>query len=320
MKNARFKSLSASLVDLSRAQIDKLLQMLADRRSSIDSSQAFSTHEPKACPHCGHALSRFGVRNGMQRFRCKDPACLKTCCATTGTPLNRLLGKDKLAGYAGCMAKGLTLRQTAKELGMSLDRAFRWRHRLLEKVVGHQPKPIAGLLEVDETYFQISRKGERGLDRPARKRGGRSVGQGRFSKDWVPVLVGRARGQAFTVDKVLADMSKGQIAAALAGSVDSSKTILCTDSHKSYLQMPEMLGVECNFFVTTKEKPEGFHVQNVNNYHERLKTWINFRLRGVATKYLPHYLAWQRMRTWKEEPMSPVELIGSSLGHQFINL
>lgn len=32
-------------------------------------------------------------------------------------------------------------------------------------------------------------------------------------------------------------------------------------------------------------------IQNVNNYHQRLKQWI-MRFKGVATKYLQHYLAY----------------------------
>lgn len=287
----------------------------------MDSSKAFSDHEPKARPHCGRAaLSRFGVRDGMQRFRCKAIDCRRTCCATTGTPLARLRGKSKLAGYAERMAKGLTLRETAKKMEMTLDRAFRWRHRMLANVVGHQPKPIAGLVEIDEAYFKRSRKGERDLGRPARPRGGRIANKGRSSEDFVPVLAGRARGQPFTVDKALADMTKEEVAGALLGSVDPAKTILCSDSHKSYLQMPDMLGVACKFFVTKKAKPADFHVQNVNNCHERLQTWINSKLRGVATKHLPNCLAWQRLRTWKGGPMSSAELIGSALGHQIINL
>ena len=37
-----------------------------------------------------------------------------------------------------------------------------------------------------------------------------------------------------------------------------------------------------------------FHIQNVNAYHSRLKTWMR-RFNGVATKYLPNYLGWRRM-------------------------
>jgi hypothetical protein len=38
---------------------------------------------------------------------------------------------------------------------------------------------------------------------------------------------------------------------------------------------------------------EIYHIQNVNAYHERLKTFLH-RFRGVATKYLNHYVAYHR--------------------------
>lgn len=100
--------------------------------------------------------------------------------------------------------------------------------------------------------------------------------------------------------------------------MDPDTTVLCMDSHKSFLEMGKMLGCATNIFVTTKAKPADFHVQNVNSYHERLKTWIDYKMRGVASKYMPSYLAWQRLRTWKT--MSSSELIASALGRQIINL
>ncbi|MGC1586649.1 MAG: IS1595 family transposase, partial [Rhodomicrobium sp.] len=36
------------------------------------------------------------------------------------------------------------------------------------------------------------------------------------------------------------------------------------------------------------------HIQNVNAYHSRLKTWMR-RFNGVAAKYLPNYLGWRRI-------------------------
>lgn len=34
-----------------------------------------------------------------------------------------------------------------------------------------------------------------------------------------------------------------------------------------------------------------YHIQNVNSYHSRLKSWMK-RFNSVATKYLDHYLSW----------------------------
>lgn len=169
MQHYSYLALSASLVDLNRAQIDKVSQALNALRHKLDSFSALSGNDPTSCRHCyATKLVRFGFQNGLQRFVCKS--CSKTCCATTGTPLARLSGKHQLAGYADCMSKGLTLRQTCAELSMSLDRAFRWRHRMLQNPIDHQPKAIKGILEVDETNFKKSRKGERGLGAGARKR------------------------------------------------------------------------------------------------------------------------------------------------------
>ena len=44
--------------------------------------------------------------------------------------------------------------------------------------------------------------------------------------------------------------------------------------------------------VRCKIRTKGlYHIQNVNNYHRRLKGWIQ-RFNDVPTKYLNNYLAW----------------------------
>lgn len=63
-----------------------------------------------------------------------------------------------------------------------------------------------------------------------------------------------------------------------------------------------------------------YHVQSVNHYHERLGSWICRRLRGVATKYLSHYLAWMRLMSWKNVGVSAADIVGSALGRQVVNL
>lgn len=319
MNKTNFKSLLAQVDELTRAQLGKLTKALESRSRVLDSAKALAAYEPTVCPHCdSKELVRNGVQNGLQRFICKG--CSRTCCATTATPLARLKNKGLLAGYAQCLSAGLTIRETSAKLDMTVDRAFRWRHRMLEMPVGHQPRPVQGLLEIDETYFQRSEKGSRKLARPARGHGAMTSGSGRLASEWVPVLVGRVRGQAYTFDKVLERMDKAEVATALRPSVDCEATMLCSDAHKTFLAMEKELKVFCQFFVQSEKKQEGLHVNNVNNYHERLKTWVNYRLRGVATKYLPHYLAWQRLRTWGKGPISSSDVIGSALGYQLINV
>ena len=42
----------------------------------------------------------------------------------TGTPFLHLHEKDKFLAYCECMSKGMTIRETAKVVGLTVDRAF----------------------------------------------------------------------------------------------------------------------------------------------------------------------------------------------------
>jgi hypothetical protein len=61
-------------------------------------------------------------------------------------------------------------------------------------------------------------------------------------------------------------------------------------------------------------------VQTVNNTQERLKTWTNWKPRGVATKYLDNYLARMRVRMRSKEGIKLERFIVSGLERQLINL
>lgn len=321
--NARqFKRFLESVTKLTASQLEQVRSALATEQTVRASYRAIEVVRPCTCRRCGsEKVVRNGVQNGLQRFLCRS--CGKTFNATTGTPLSRLRDKERFEAYAQCMRKGYTVRQAAAEVGLTLDRAFRWRHRFLSEVVTHQPKGVTGILEVDETYFRESQKGARKLTRPARKRGGKASGRGRKSKDWIPVLVGRARGQAHTADRVLGRLTGAEVTDALKDAVTPGDTIVCTDGHSAFLHLQRTLGVQTKYFVSSYHGPvldKVYHVQSANNYHERLKTWIQRKLRGVATKYLPNYLAWQRLMSWKKDGVSAEEIIASALGRQVINV
>jgi hypothetical protein len=61
-------------------------------------------------------------------------------------------------------------------------------------------------------------------------------------------------------------------------------------------------------------KDKVFHIQNVNNYHGKLKGWIS-RFRGVATKNLHNYVGWLR---WFEQTGKSKQTIEQFLSDMFI--
>ena len=77
-----------------------------------------------------------------------------------------------------CMLESMTLRKIAIKLGISLKTAFLWRHRFIKEFKKDTPELLSGIVEADETYFQISRKGTKQLTRKPHKRGRESKKRG----------------------------------------------------------------------------------------------------------------------------------------------
>lgn len=323
MQRGRFKRLLASLGDLTGAQIEQARSAIGevhDQRASID---AIENALPVGCRHCGSSrVVRNGTRCGLQRWLCRD--CNRSSSATTGTALSRLRRKHKFEAYGRCLERGMSIREAARSVGICVDTSFRWRHRFLKAAVAYQPRRVAGLLEVDETYFRYSEKGARHLARAPRRRGGaKGEGPGRRREHWVPVLVGRGRGLPATTDRVLGRMNSQAIAEALSEVVLPEETVVCTDGHRAFMSLQRSLGVTTKHFVASQQghvRDRVYHVQTANQYHSMLRAWIQHALRGVATKYLPHYLAWMRLKTWNGVGVNPREFVASALGKQVINL
>ena len=254
--------------------------------------QKFSEHP--SCPHCqSDQLKRWGSSDDRQRYRCKS--CLKTFNALTGTPLARLRHPEKWQTYLNGMSHSTTLRVAARECGVTLHTSFRWRHRFLAVLENDQGNNLGDIVELDETFFRESFKGQRsGLPRPARQRGNDKKTDCRN----IPVLVARDRS-SHTVDGILSDESALEMQKHLKGHL-SLKAILCADASLAHEKLARDMKLPLKELVTSAGQRvlEGvFHIQHVNAYHSHLKSWIYGVFHGIATKYLKHYLGWRRLLT-----------------------
>ncbi len=272
-----------------------------------------------ACPHCESAsVVRFGHLNGLQRYRCK--ACGRTFSPLTGTPFVRLHDKSKLMAYAECMAEGLSIRKAAERVGLTVDHAFRWRHRFLAFLREQKPSAMTGVVEADETEFRRSYKGQRkGLPRPPKMRGGPPKEPS--DEERVKVLVAMQRGSRLTHDALLDNVTGKALTEALRP-VLGQDAVLSSDGHPSYGVAARNLGIEAGDFVASFHGHGGkgiWHVQNVNAYDSRLKNWM-FRFHGVATKYLPNYLGWRRLLDRFKDSVTPQQFLFHALRSEFINM
>ncbi|MEK4198539.1 IS1595 family transposase [Cytobacillus sp. FSL K6-0265] len=280
----------------------------------INSIASFSASEPVfqevterknkdgyACVHCSSKqVVRFGkymVKLGLkeverQRYRCKD--CRKTFSDVTSTPLYRTHKPDKWLDFIKCMLEGYSLRKSAELIGdIHFVTLFYWRHKILSALNQMDFNTFSGIVEMDETYFLYSEKGRRNIEgRKPRKRGGASKFRG-ISHEQVCVLIARDR-QKSTYSGVLGRgrIVKTQLDKAIGSKLSSDNT-LCTDAWRAFSTYAKSKGlVHYRFKSDGTERVKGlYHIQNVNNYHSRLKGWMQ-RFNGVATKYLEHYLSW----------------------------
>jgi transposase-like protein len=92
------------------------------------------SHQEKEKFTCSHCCSEEVVGHGnyMGRMRYKCKACKKTFNDLTGTSVSHIHKKEEWNSYLHCIANNLTLREAAKQVGVSFRTSFLWRHKIIE--------------------------------------------------------------------------------------------------------------------------------------------------------------------------------------------
>ena len=291
--------------------LDKLLQDFqklsnADKQAFVEEIVAQSTGQTeveelreeidqihkKHCPHCqSHAIVANGRNKGVQRYRCKD--CGKNFSENTGTSLANLKKGHLWTIYIQHMFEGKSIAKCAELTGVSIQTSFDWRHKVLSSLRSLSPAKFSGISESDDIFFNYSEKGSKSLSRKPRKRGNHGIKQG-ISQDKVAVILtcDRESHKDFKVAK-RGRIRKVDIEKVLSGKLDK-KSVLCTDSHRSYTAFAKAEGIEHQRIHARKKqyvKDKIYHVQNANQTTRALKDWMN-DFNGVSTKYLQNYLSW----------------------------
>ena len=315
MKTEEFQALTAEIEKLTPHQ----RKLLAQRLDKIQNVQAVNTliegrlAVAPMCPKCGHnRIARWGSASGLQRYRCA--ACKATFNALTGTPLARLRKKDKWLDYAQQMEQGQSVRKSAKACEVHRNTAFRWRHRFLVRPNDNKPTSLVGIAEADEAFFLESFKGKKkAMPRAARKRGSKAAKPG-LSDEQIPVLICRDRAGS-TTDFILEKDDRQHLVAALKP-ILASDAILCTDGSRAMIGVARKIGIThrpVNLAAGIRVIAGVYHVQNVNAYGSRLKTWMR-RFNGVATCHLANYLGWRRYLDRNNDTNSAAAFLAASLG------
>ena len=199
--------------------------------------------------------------------------------------------------YLVCMIKKYSIRKAAEECEISVRTSFMWRHKILDALRQAYKPELKGIVEADETFFPLSFKGRKPKDfvypknRKHHSRGGQCSVAG-LSKEKVCVPCAFERESKTPVARIggLGKTSSKSILDILSGKI-KEKSVFCTDREKSYLKFATANNLEHIRLENTTTRKGIFHIQNVNGFHSRLKTFIQV-FKGVSTKHLNNYLIW----------------------------
>ena len=266
-----------------------------------------SSNTAVSCPRCkGLEFVSRGSHKGVKRYQCKN--CGRYFSANNGTALHGIHKKDKWQQYVECMQEGLSLRKSAKKVGISYQTAFNWRHKILSSTKDLQPSQLSGIIEVDDTFFAHSEKGNQKLNRKARKRGDSNK---TLRENKVPVVVATDRngntilnvaGKGSVKRKDLRPIMKGKF---------HPESILCSDGANVYKGLAIQEGIK-HIKAAVHSRPvakdKTYNIQSVNQLHKELKNFMS-RFNGVSTKYLQHYLYWFMMQKKRLEDNDKIKQI-----------
>lgn len=202
------------------------------------------------CPHCSSELVvRNGKFDGKQRYICKS--CKKTFSDFTHSPVAHTKKTiDMWLEYAKCMIMGYSIRKSAIAVDINIATAFFWRHKILEAIKSYMGfGSVEGVIEADETFFDISFKGNHKkskifvMPRKPHERGEKSEKRG-ISKEKVCVACAMDRSGNIIMDLIcLGRMTHTELSKFYDGHVEEN-SIFCTDSHKSYIKFAQDLGLD----------------------------------------------------------------------------
>ena len=289
------------IVNLNQNNQKELMSRLPATMQNLNNSNASKTinntisnlNAVSSCPYCtSSAIQHHANFHNRMRYRCIS--CLKTFTKLTGSSISKTRYPEKWQSFIACMVDGLSVAKTAATIGVSIPTAFSWRHKLLKQCEKAGLK-LAGIIEADETFFLFSEKGSKDVSakRKPRKRGGKAKKSG-ISNEQIPVIVGCDRnGNVIIGVAGTGRISLSDIELTLNEFMARDST-LCTDGHasfKAYAKAYQLNYIGLNISKGKRVVKDIYHIQNVNNFHSRLKQWM-MRFNGVSTKYLQNYMNW----------------------------
>lgn len=273
---ATYHSVKADIMTLNDFNKQSLFNFLAEILSasplSMMECRESRFSKGQVCPHCeGTHVIKYGMIKSQQRYQCKT--CHRTFTDFTKSALSHShLPLTTWLEYTKCMILGLSIRKSAERVNVSVKTSFYMRHKILDAIrlflgVGN----LEGIIEMDETFFPLSFKGNHkksgfNMPRESRKRGGEVEKRG-ISSEQVCVATAIDRNGNLVMELLCLGRMKTVDIKRLYENRIEYGAIICTDSYKSYISFAKDFGLQHKrWIVNTK----------LNNFFKGVFTILNW--------------------------------------------
>ncbi len=231
------------------------------------------------CPHCGSVNIQDGTKHKTMPYRCRD--CRKWFSVKTGTVMqSSKLGLQVWAIASYLLTTGLKGQASMKlhrDLGITQKSAWHLAHRIRETWV-KKNAPMAGPIEVDETYFG-GREGNKHANKKQR------LGRGGIGK----AVIAGAKDR--DTNRVSAEVVKETDARTLQGFVAehaASDATVYTDEAAAYKGMPfKHVSVRHG---TGEYVRHMAHVNGIESFWATLKRAHKGTFHKISEKHLQRYV------------------------------
>lgn len=262
--------------------------------SAKDSNHKIIKRERKVncCPLCGSIhIVKNGVRKdtNRQKYLCRD--CKKSFSDTTNTiTFHSRKSYSIWENYISCLLKGMTLTDTAKEIGISVTTSFTWRHKILKTLSKfNNDIKLSETIELDAIYFSINLKGTKmdKMPRYSKKRTSSAFRGISHHKVCVTTATDSRDNMFFQISGLGVETT--EMLVKLKDRFEYG-SILVTDSKRTFDKFASETNMKHNFIPSKFYKSDSGHtLATLNGLHSELKTWLR-KFRGVSTKHLQGYL------------------------------
>ena len=228
------------------------------------------------CPHCkSEEVIKYGSYKGIQRYKCKNSKCERTFTKQTESPFRYSKKfKENCHKYKELYEKGLTIRQCAEILNISIVTSFFWRHRFLYnlKKVNYIEK-LCDYAELTRVVLLENFKGDRNSKNKEKDKIS-IVNAMNKSIDIISIIAARNHlGFRELKENIEPRIDKKAVAVAFL----DGRLQAFSDKHnkinKIRIRRVEITPIDASYSV-------------------KIKRWLK-KFRGVATKYIDHYLSWR---------------------------